>query len=1044
MIWLLCQLIRVIAKPHRYVPMLLAMLSAASSTPPQAPVSWVITDLSGVIIHTSARLQELFATLPLSLSGQTIASIDPSLGLLLPPAETPLAEVSSLLLPAQGLCVQLEPMDTDRYLWMFRSLPENTMPPISSLTHLPQQAWLLPYTRDMISVHDEDGQLCYVSPSVYSLLGYEEARFMQLSIFSIIHPDFKPRIFSLLRQQAQNLSQNANPGLQRSPVVRFQYKIRHKHGNWRWFDTQAYLMYDAQSGKHYVQAASRDITEYKSIQHQLAASQKFLEGMAQAVPDFIYIYDIRSHQYAYANKTSDPITGYSLDELNQMGTGFIKTFLHPEDAPLMLQALQEIQSGTCHSREVTCRIYNKTGQVRWLDTIFTPFQRNAAQDITHLLGVGRDVTDKKTAEIRLYESERKLKQAQEISQIGSWEYDLHLNEAFISEECFSILAIHTNESRQAYQQAPQELLKFVAPKERKQVEDYVNRILTTGEEFSFTYRCHVAGRGAVYVRLRGSCLLNNEGRVQKVYGSVQDITESKLKEMELIKAKVRAESTARAKEQFLSTMTHEIRTPMNAVIGMTHLLLQESPKPEQVGTLNTLKFSAQSLMTLINDILDFNKIEAGKIEFEAVDFHIKDLLSNIEQSFSYKAIEKGIDLELFISAQIPDIVVGDPVRLTQVLSNLINNAIKFTDNGSVTVKLRLDAEDKEEVQINFSVEDTGIGIPEDKLESIFEAFMQVSTDTTRRYGGTGLGLAISKRLVELQNSRIQVVSEVDRGSCFSFSLVFRKSKLEKVVSLPGIQMPAATQALKSVALLLVEDRDINRMVATKFLKQWGIEPDFAMDGLDALEKAQRRNYDLILMDLLMPVMDGYEATQQLRMLPNYQKTPIIALTASALHEEKDRAFVAGVTDYITKPFNPNELYEKLIKYLTRVNQQQLAEVLPSNIVDFQDIDEIFQGDTQQKRQVIEMFIQEIRTLKQAYGEMLLNRDQDRLRDWLHNQEGSSGFFGISPLIQALREGVNLLKISADEAQLKRSISFVGRICEQILAELHQKIAHERV
>ncbi|NJK84391.1 MAG: PAS domain-containing protein [Saprospiraceae bacterium] len=296
-------------------------------------------------------------------------------------------------------------------------------------------------------------------------------------------------------------------------------------------------MYDTLSGKRYIQAASRDITEYKSIQYQLAASQKFLEGMAQAVPDFIYIYDIRSHQYAYANKTTDPITGYNLDELNQMGTGFIKTFLHPEDAPLMLRALQEIQAGVCQSREVTCRIYNRTGQIRWLDTIFTPFQRNAAQDITHLLGVGRDVTDKKTAEIRLYESERKLKQAQEISQIGSWEYDLLHHEAFISEECFNILSIHTDESRQAYQHNPQELLKFAAPKERNQIEDYVKKILATGEDFSFTYRCHVVGRGAVYVRLRGSCLLSNEGQVQKFMAQYKTLRRASSKKWSLSRLK---------------------------------------------------------------------------------------------------------------------------------------------------------------------------------------------------------------------------------------------------------------------------------------------------------------------------------------------------------------------------------------------------------------------------------------------------------------------------------------------------------------------------
>ncbi len=404
--------------------------------------------------------------------------------------------------------------------------------------------------------------------------------------------------------------------------------------------------------------------------------------------------------------------------------------------------------------------------------------------------------------------------------------------------------------------------------------------------------------------------------MMNVIGFLQEkITKAKELEIELIHAKDVAEKAAMAKSQFLSVMSHEIRTPMNAVIGFTHLLLQQDPKPSQMEFLRLLKFSAENLLVLINDILDFSKIEAGKLEFENVDFNLKDLIANIRLSLLQKANEKNIQLKLMIDQDLPDAVIGDPVRLGQILTNLVTNAIKFTETGKVTISATLSSTDKDNAVIDFEVTDTGIGIPKDKQTDIFNSFTQASSDTTRKYGGTGLGLTITRRLLQLLESDIYVDSELGKGSKFHFSLSFKNSAV-KLKSNLYTDENIKQKSLQGTRILIAEDNQINVILARQFMKQWQIDCDVAENGEIALLLVQTNDYDMILMDLQMPEMDGYQTTEAIRNLPDakYQKLPIIALTASAMLDIKDRAFTVGMNDYISKPFNPNELYKKIASY----------------------------------------------------------------------------------------------------------------------------------
>lgn len=395
---------------------------------------------------------------------------------------------------------------------------------------------------------------------------------------------------------------------------------------------------------------------------------------------------------------------------------------------------------------------------------------------------------------------------------------------------------------------------------------------------------------------------------------IRDITERKQREKELIEARERAEAATRAKQQFLSVMSHEIRTPLNGILGTINLLVQEDPRPDQMEYLKTLEFSGNHLLSLINDILDFSKIEANRIQFEAVTLDIREVVENLLKIFSFKAQDKGITITSEIDPAIPQFVKGDPVRLNQILNNLVGNALKFTEKGGINVRVRLNGPiTPDEVPLYFEVEDTGIGIPEDKTEIIFDMFSQADTNTTRRFGGTGLGLAITKKLVELQGGSIGVRSRLGEGSTFFFNLTFKN-----VAEGAGeIEKPADfLESLEGIRILLVEDNKINQMIAQKFLTRWGASIEIAENGLQAVEKIQSKNFDIVLMDLQMPELDGYQATQQIRKMEDdyFKKIPIIALTASTLAEVKESLEKFGLNDMITKPFIPGELNQKIYHY----------------------------------------------------------------------------------------------------------------------------------
>ena len=383
----------------------------------------------------------------------------------------------------------------------------------------------------------------------------------------------------------------------------------------------------------------------------------------------------------------------------------------------------------------------------------------------------------------------------------------------------------------------------------------------------------------------------------------------------IILARRKAEDAAQSKQLFMSTMSHEIRTPLNEVIGITNLLLQGNPREDQMDYIKALKFSGNHLLTLVNDVLDYNKMESGKIIFEQTQFNLSDFLDEIMRSYSFRSKAKNLNFDIKKANDLPLEVIGDPIRLNQILSNLLSNALKFTIHGSIEVIVKELNRTFNQSKIEFTVTDTGIGIPKDKHSFIFDSFTQASPDTTRHFGGTGLGLAICKKLIELQGGTITIESEPDQGSTFRFVLTFGIS--EKGAQTQRIEVPETFSGLEGKHILVAEDNKINFFVANKFLIGWGILVTHAENGQIALDILAKQDFDLILMDLHMPIMDGIEATRIIRKSdnPRISNIPIVALTAAIMSESHDKIEDLKINDYVLKPFKPHDLFERILKHI---------------------------------------------------------------------------------------------------------------------------------
>lgn len=651
------------------------------------------------------------------------------------------------------------------------------------------------------------------------------------------------------------------------------------------------------------QVVFRDITKRKQNEKALLLNNRALDTINEGI--IITDPSLKNNPTVYCNPVFSKITGYS--EKETIGEN-LRILIGKNTSKIELEKIREaIDKG--ESYEGLLYNYKKNGKPFWNQLTIKPIQ-NEKGELTNFLGVIVDMTDQVQARDALHESREKWRSLIQNSPNTVLTIDRNHNIQFINipstkVETDSIVGTSVYDHQ--------------LPEYKDLVKKIFSKVFETGESEQYVSQgMNVNGELCWYSSTVGP--IKKKGKVVNLVINATDITKQKEHEANLIKAKENAEETQRVKQELFANISHELRTPLNVIMGMSELFTESGLTTEQGEYLNAMKLSAQNLLVIISDILDVSRIEAKKMNFENVCFDLKKLTESIIDSFKFSTMEKGLDLELNVDHKISSHVMGDSFRLSQILKNLIGNAVKFTEHGGVSVSIRLLKKKAENLKLEFKVKDSGIGIRAEKLESIFDTFTQASLDTNRKFGGTGLGLSIVKKLVELQGGEIYVESTPGKGSCFTFILTLKEatenSTKEYLISKKNKR--AKRKNLEGVSILMVDDNSMNRLIIKKLLGvRYGATVEAVESGKRAIEEVQNNNYDLILMDIQMPGMDGNETARCIRneVKSDMSNAPIFALTAHASIFEKKKALESGMNDYIVKPFKPEELYSKIAKVI---------------------------------------------------------------------------------------------------------------------------------
>ena len=683
----------------------------------------------------------------------------------------------------------------------------------------------------------------------------------------------------------------------------------------------------------------RDITRRIQMEETLLESEAQLKMAMDLAKLAKWEYDVKSGMFAFDNQFYKLYGTTAEREGGTLMTAedYARKFIPPEESAFVAGGIDEILANS--SNQLEHRIIRADGEERFI-AVHGEAVRDQTGRIVKIRGANQDVTERRKAEEELRKSEERLRSlANEQRTIID---TAHIGITKIQDR----IQIWCNEAMTGiFGYSRDELLNMPVRKYYPSEDSYEQvgldayPILSEGKVFETERQMRRKDGTLVWAHITGKAI-NPDDPAEGSVWTFEDISERKEYEHNLDEARMAAETANRAKSDFLANMSHEIRTPLNGIIGLTHLMLDSSLNPKQRDYLAKIQTSSKSLMHVLNDILDYSKIEAGQLNIETAPFYIDKVLSMISDLFSVMAEEKGVELAFEVAPSLPACFIGDEMRLGQVLINLVGNAIKFTHRGEIHIKIEPVETTSEEAVIAFAVRDTGIGISEENLEKLFTAFTQADSSTTRKYGGTGLGLSISKNLIDLMGGRICATSTPGEGSTFSFTVRLKlpnhaqedRDPPEMIDAIVGIQNETApsqpcagsrsaagllgkSRPLRCARVLLVEDNTINRQVAQEMLERFGLIVDTAYNGREAVQSVEQNKHDIVLMDLQMPEMDGFEATRIIRTRHDDKQLPIIAMTAAAMTEDREKCLAAGMNDHIPKPLIPDQVLDTLLFWI---------------------------------------------------------------------------------------------------------------------------------